>query len=74
MAVVGAIRYGAPVLHDVPLDLPALEPGWVWLVGAGPGEPGLLSLLGAHALRQADVVVYDAPDREAVVALASQTH
>jgi uroporphyrin-III C-methyltransferase len=58
------------VLEDLPIDLPALEPGWVWLVGAGPGEPGLLSLLGAHALRQADVVVHDALVDERVLALA----
>ena len=43
-----------------PIDLPELKPGWVWLAGAGPGEPGLLTLLAHHALRQADVVVHDA--------------
>jgi uroporphyrin-III C-methyltransferase len=42
------------------LDLPAFEPGWVWLAGAGPGDPGLLTLLGAHAIAQADVILYDA--------------
>jgi uroporphyrin-III C-methyltransferase len=39
---------------------PAFEPGWVWLVGAGPGAPGLMSLLCYHAMQTCDVVVYDA--------------
>ena len=45
------------------LDLepfPVFEKGWVWLVGAGPGAPGLMSLLCYHAMQQCDVVVYDA--------------
>jgi uroporphyrinogen III methyltransferase/synthase len=32
----------------------------VWLVGAGPGDPGLITVAGAAALAAADVVLYDA--------------
>mgnify|MGYP003507934277 CR=1 FL=1 len=33
--------------------------GHVWLVGAGPGAPGLVTVAGLEALRRADVVLYD---------------
>jgi uroporphyrin-III C-methyltransferase len=46
---------------------PDFAPGSVWLVGAGPGAPGLLTLLGYHALTQADVIVYDALVSDAIL-------
>jgi len=52
------------------LDFPDFAPGTVWLVGAGPGAPGLLSLLGYHAIGQADAIVYDALVSEQLLALA----
>ena len=52
-------------------DFPVFEPGWVWLVGSGPGDPGLLTLLAHHALAEADVVVYDALVDDSILALAA---
>lgn len=53
-------------------EWPELEPGWVWLCGAGPGDPGLLTLHALNALGQAEVVIYDALVDTRILELAPQ--
>lgn len=60
----------APDLSGLAEHLPVFSPGHVWLVGAGPGDPGLMTLNALHALAQADVIVYDALVHEACLSLA----
>ncbi len=48
---------------------PEFAPGSVWLVGAGPGDPGLLTLHAVHALERADVVLHDALIAPEILAL-----
>ena len=53
--------------------VPVLMPGHVWLAGAGPGDPGLLTLDALSGLQQADVIVHDALVDQRVLALAPKT-
>ena len=54
-----------------PYRFPEFVPGSVWLVGAGPGDPGLLTLLGRHALETCDALVHDALVDEALLGFAN---
>lgn len=47
-----------------------LRTGKVWLVGAGPGDPGLLTLKAARAIARCEVLVYDYLASPAIVSLA----
>lgn len=47
--------------------------GKVWLIGAGPGDIGLLTLRGKEVLEQAEVVVYDALVGQSILSMIPDT-
>lgn len=49
--------------------MPEFPAGEVWLAGAGPGDPRLLTLLALHAVASADEIVHDALVDDRVLAL-----
>ncbi len=53
-------------------DLPDFPTGEVWLAGAGPGDPRLLTVLALHAVSKADDIVHDALVDARVLKLARE--
>jgi uroporphyrin-III C-methyltransferase len=57
---------------DVARECAPAKIGTVYLVGAGPGDPRLLTLAGAEALADADVIIYDRLVDDSLLDLASR--
>ncbi|MEO5626715.1 MAG: siroheme synthase CysG [Dokdonella sp.] len=73
--ILGLLRRGQPALAQAALesalrDKQSPRSGSVVLVGAGPGDPGLLTLKGLRALNEADVILHDRLVSPEVLALA----
>jgi uroporphyrin-III C-methyltransferase len=71
-SIVGIVNFESWTMDSLPFDLPPFEPGWVWLAGAGPGDPGLITLHTLNGIQGADVIVYDALVNAQVLTLAKK--
>src|SRR5881409_1910683 len=71
-AVIDGVKTSSPALFRLGKLLRACAPlpgGMVSLVGAGPGDPGLLTVKAARRLGEADVVYHDALVSDAILEL-----
>lgn len=71
----GSVRDSEHVGHALAAEFRAKQNGCgkVWLVGAGPSDPGLFTLKGRQVLEDAEVVVYDALVGPGILAMIPDT-
>lgn len=71
----GSVRDPEHVGHALAAEFRAKQNGCgkVWLVGAGPSDPGLFTLKGRQVLEDAEVVVYDALVGPGILAMIPDT-